>query len=82
MRADQDILPSVEFVSNRGALDGAAAVRMPERLAGLRIERENVAVIVGGENQTARRAQHASPVISRSEIVRPANLSRLVIDCF
>ncbi len=55
---------------------------MPERLAGSCIQREKVSVSIAREGEPGIGGQYAGARASWPELMRPANLARLVVDCF
>src|SRR5579883_1375452 len=80
LRSDQHVLAAVELVSDRRTFRRAASVGVPQRCAGCVVERENIAVIIGCEYQAAGGAQDTGPILTRTEIVLPANLAGLVFN--
>src|SRR5579862_6635103 len=58
-RSDRDELPSVHGVADRGGVHVRARLKMPEMRAGLRVERDEISVFHGGEDDAARGREHA-----------------------
>src|SRR5687767_8798623 len=76
------ILAAVEFVRNRRSRDVADA-RVPERRAGGRIERDEVASNVAREDQVACSREHTAGSTDsggRWQQSPPADLARAVVD--
>src|SRR5262249_37579623 len=48
-------------VGHRRGIDRSSALKVPERLAGGRVESDEVSLRIAAENQTARGRQHARP---------------------
>src|SRR5262252_7450920 len=58
---DRDELPPVHGVTDRGGANGSAERDMPEILAGVRVERDEVTLTVAGEHKAASGREHAGP---------------------
>src|SRR5262245_2962859 len=75
----QNILLAVERVG-LGRVRHSPEARVPERRAVGRIERDEVAAAVSGEEQSAGRGQHSGGPAAAGQFVPPRDLGRLRID--
>src|ERR1700761_5203208 len=78
--AGQQVLPAVEFISDRRASDAGPGARMPKGLAVAGIQGKEITLAIGGEGQSGIRRQHSPAGASRAKFMAPANLTCLVID--
>src|SRR5215204_2353241 len=79
-RGDQDVLPAVDAVGDRGVRDLADA-RMPERLPGPRVVRHDVAAGVAREHQSAGgREDTATAAVAGRVGMAPDDLAVAIVD--
>src|SRR6185436_13436946 len=76
-----NVLLSVNRVADRRRGNQIAGVEMPERFAGARLEGADLAFVLSGKHQPARRRQHARPVVERADLlIVPDLLARRAIE--
>src|SRR6266508_655304 len=66
---NRDVLLPIDGVADRRRGDQIASVEMPQRLTGARLERADLTFVLTGKHESARRRQHAWPVVERADLL-------------
>jgi hypothetical protein len=77
---NHDELASTQFVRDGRGLHLASCAGMPERLSVAGVEYKDVAVRIAGEGHAGIRGQDPCRGRARPELVRPADLARLIVE--
>src|SRR5947209_2805402 len=79
-RRREQILATIELVSARRTLHALTQIHVPERFSCLGIERQQVVRIIACEHQIAGGGEDASAAFAITDLMLPANLSRLIVN--